>query len=145
MLESLTGITAAAPSSYVTSRLLETRVMTVMISQLPSNGITLPISVLDKIRRTAKETFAQIRPYLDAIVQAMPSSICRLEDDGEGLLRWLICLSACKKALLGVYPSYHYNDFKGIALAACSVDGNGEIVPVALASPAIEEAEIGIG
>jgi hypothetical protein len=50
-----------------------------------------------------------------------------------------------RKHLLGVYSSYHCNDFNGIALAACSVDGNEEIVPVARASPAIEEAEIGIG
>jgi hypothetical protein len=62
--------------------------------------------VLDQIRSTANETFAQIGPYLDALVQAMPSSICRLEDDWEGrFLRCNIkCLSACKEAFARCLP-----------------------------------------
>jgi hypothetical protein len=55
-----------------------------------------------KIRSTANETFAQIGPYLDALVQAMSGPICPLEDDGEGrFLRCFICLSACKEAFYG--------------------------------------------
>jgi hypothetical protein len=60
---------------------------------------------------------------LDALVLAMPSSICRLEDDGEGrFLRCLLCLSACKEAFAGCLAFISFdacsikNDFKGLFL-----------------------------
>jgi hypothetical protein len=78
--------------------------------------------VLDQIRSTADEN-------LEALVQAMPGSICRLEDDGGGrFLRCFICLSACKEAIAGCLSLTSFdacsrkNDFKGIVLAVCSVE-----------------------
>jgi hypothetical protein len=119
-------------------------------------ALQCPVSLLgeerektfDQIRSASNETFAQIGPYFDALVQAMPGSIYRLEDDGEGrFFRCFVCLPACKEAFATCLPLISFdacsirNDFKGIVLAACSVDGNGEIVQIKFALPAIEDAE----
>jgi hypothetical protein len=117
-LSLLTGITAAVPSLYVTIRLLESihddsNVLpaTTYNAARREDGITMPYitawrgkaQLLDQISSAALEPFAQIGQYLDALVQAMPGSICRLEDDGEG--RFLFCFICCLLVRLSVYPS----------------------------------------
>jgi hypothetical protein len=60
---------------------------------------------------------------LDALVQAIPGSICRLEGDVEGrFLRCFTYLSACKEAFAGYSPIISFdacsikNDVKGLFL-----------------------------
>jgi hypothetical protein len=139
--------------------------MTVMSSHLPSatlleEKMALPYitawrgkrKVLHQIRSTANETFAQISPFLDALVQAMPGSISRLEDEGEGrFLCCFTCLSACKEAFAGCLPLISFdacsikNDFKGIVLAACSGMETEKLCHLLYLSLQLKMPKIGIG
>ena len=63
----------------------------------------------------------------------------------ERFKRCYVCLKACKNALkfslplLFVDACHIKNEYNGVILGACSIDGNGQLVPIAFAIADIED------
>jgi MULE transposase domain/SWIM zinc finger len=96
-------------------------------------------------------SYSKIPSLIRKIQSTVPSCSSELillqEGDKKRFLKCFLCYEACAKAFYYCRPvlvldaTHIKNKYKGVVLAACSMDGNNEIVPIAFALTDIENYE----
>ena len=90
-----------------------------------------------------EESFKKIPSFVEAVCAAGGTAI--MDTEHSRFKRCFICLKACKNALnfslpiLFVDACHIKNEYNGVVLAACSIDGNGQLVPIAYGIADIED------
>ena len=90
-----------------------------------------------------KESFKKIPAFIEKVQQDGGDAV--LETHQTIFKRCYVCLKACKNALKYTLPlifvdaCHIKNEYNGVVLAACSIDGNGQIVPIAFGIADIED------
>ena len=90
-----------------------------------------------------KESFKKLPAVIEKILQDGGDAV--LETQQSVFKRCYVCHKACKNALQYTLPlifvdaCHIKNEYNGVVLAACSIDGNGQTVPIAFGIVDIED------
>lgn len=159
----LEGKVQKIPSDYIFHKLakkigddVNIQVSSIQAAAAREDGIVVPYMTTWRGKRKAIQAFrakqdrdlGKLPAYFTRLEEAMPGTKTKVElDENNSFVRAFLCPKPCQRAFLHCLPIIELdscpinNEFRGVVMAACSVDGAGELVPIAYAIAPVDDSD----